>query len=707
MKPATNLLVLALTALFTIRAGCATDATRAEPLVVLKGSSTIRFADDGTPRQAVVAVRPIASPPESDEEPAVIEISLGDQRLSAPDDKLKAKWRRATDSTNAPKAIELELAETIRRPGIYTVLLAPLPVSNPIERLTVQLDIRLAKLGLPPKLVVARTVIPFLKPCETQTPLIVRETGGDTSVRNLSITRASAFSGTLPIATGVTPASTNIAIPAGGRKQVGYSVDPSTPLGTVNGTLTFSAPELAEPITLEYEVRTKLTSWCVPLVITLGFIVGWLVRKRLVDIAQLGEAREIAKTLLTKVDQSLAELPDKKLQDAVKPLRDTLDNARKQTKTAAIVEATKTLDETWRTALSQFNSRKVAATEKLAELKSLARPPLPLPPSTDQRLEAARKSIAQAAAALALNDVTEAERLLATQDSFPEDIWRTALRWQDGMQSVVQTLRTATVGLPAPIQSQFDERAKTVVLDRIKPQSVFNTPDLRRALFIDFHVEASDARALLTELSTRLGFEWNLIAKAVEPVRSKLQPQYDLLAAAIASFQPDLRQAVDDPALFSATMQNRLDELDTHWRATLLPQITPAEKRPKLEALANERQYLQLANALPGALGTLLEETAAVRTGVAPWLTLPTERLTAAGVEHAPAQRPNTPEPVEPLTPGEARFLQSVLLAVIYIAVYWILNADEFGNSMKDVAMLFITSFGLDLSVEGILKLKK
>ena len=43
--------------------------------------------------------------------------------------------------------------------------------------------------------------------------------------------------------------------------------------------------------------------------------------------------------------------------------------------------------------------------------------------------------------------------------------------------------------------------------------------------------------------------------------------------------------------------------------------------------------------------------------------------------------QPETLEPVEALTPGEARFLQSVLLAAIYIAVYWMLNHPTPGLS--------------------------
>jgi hypothetical protein len=83
------------------------------------------------------------------------------------------------------------------------------------------------------------------------------------------------------------------------------------------------------------------------------------------------------------------------------------------------------------------------------------------------------------------------------------------------------------------------------------------------------------------------------------------------------------------------------------------------------------------------------------------------ERVLPPVAERPDAVPPESPDPVVALTPGDARLLQSVLLAVVYIAVYWMLNADGFGTSIKDLAMLFVTSFGLDLSAEGILKLKK
>jgi len=711
MKRPTVLFVVALTALPTGGPLAASDAAAPAALIAPEGSSTIVFADHGGTRKAAVAVKPTTARPKPGEEPSVIEFSLGELRNPAPGEPLKVKWRRTKDPANAPEALEFELDDTVRRPGVYTVHIAPLPLSNPAERLRLQIDIKPAKLVLPQKLVVARTINLLLQATALQPKLDARESDRATRLPKLVVSRASAFAGTVPISAGLTVDPSIIAIPAGESVEVKYQVDEGVPLGTVTGALRFSATELSEPVALDYEVRTRLTPWFIPVVIALGFLVGWLVRKRLVDIAQLGEARERAKTLLAKVDKSLAELPDADFQHAVRSLRDELHEARNGKQTAAISEAMTKLDEVWRAALVEFNRRKVAAAEKLAELKSLAGPPLPLPPATDQRLAAARDADGRAANALALNKVADAERELRTQEALAEDIWRIALDWQERIAAIVRLLQTAPLGLPVHVQAQFAEQAKTVAFDRIKPQNAFDTPALRRTLFIEFHAEARDVRVLFSELSTRLGFEWNLIAKVLEPIRPKLQPQHNLLADAIASFRRDLEQAVDGPAPFAAMLEKRFEELDMDWRATLIakaPSTTPAANLTALKALADARQYLQLANGLVTAFGSLLGGDAVVReVGIVPWLTMSMERLPPPAFDRPQTRQPETPDPVEALTPGEARFLQSVLLAAIYIAVYWMLNADGFGNSMTDLAILFVTSFGLDLSAEGILKLKK
>ena len=185
--------------------------------------------------------------------------------------------------------------------------------------------------------------------------------------------------------------------------------------------------------------------------------------------------------------------------------------------------------------------------------------------------------------------------------------------------------------------------------------------------------------------------------------------RYRLLNEKIDSFRHGLELAVDDPESFAENLSTGLQELDEQWSATLMSKV-PNNSRDTLKPLLDARQYVQLANRLVPALagGTLLDAGAAepALTPV-PWPTTWIERLQPAFLGRRRAHSVESPDPIELLSPEQARGLQSLILAVIYIAVYWMLNADGFGNSLADVAILFITSFGLDLSAEGILQLKK
>jgi hypothetical protein len=692
----------------TTTAPAAPSASPTATAVAFEGSSTIVFADVDETRKAVAAIKPVTPGPKPDEEPTLLEFSLGDLRRSLADQPLKLRWRRSADPANPPDGIEFELDNKVRHPGTYTALIAPLPLTKPAERLRIQIEIKPAQLALPQKLVVARTSY-LVTTSALQPKLEVREKSGATRLPALSVTRASAFAGTVPIATGISPNTNPITLPAAGTVEVPYSVD-DVPVGTVTGALRFAADELTEPVTLDYEVRTRLSGWFIPLVIGLGFLVGWFVRKYLVQIAELGDAREQAKTLLGKVNDSLAHIPDSVFASALTELGANLDTAYRGKDAAAITAATKALDNGWRAALVEFARRKTDAAKKLAALETLTGPPLPLPAVTNARLESARVAAATAKSAIARDDVFTAEQSLTEQDSLAEDIAEIAvIKWQDPMKEAIKTLQDTPAGLPAPVQTQFAERTARVDLDRIK-RGYIPPADARRQLFLDFNAEAHDTHFLFKELATRLRLEWSLIAKALESIRDAL-PNYGSLEQEIEAFARGLEQAVNDPPAFVGSLYDKLAKLDQQWRETLVsPVTTPNET---LKKLAKERQYLQLAEALaqpqPPVGGPLLgaEETTPPSAG-APWLILstarPLPRTPAQPVESVAAQMP---EPAAILTPAEARKIQSVLLALLYIVLYWALYGEDFGNSIKDVATLFITSLALDLSVEGLLKLKK
>jgi hypothetical protein len=679
---------------------------QAAPVVVLEGPATVELVDTGTPRRARLAIKPGAPKPAPDDRPRVLELSFGNLRDPGLEGALAASWELAPDGT--PLALQLELKDAVRRPGTYRAVLAPLPKSRPDERVEFQINLVPAKLGLPEKLIVSRTLWWPLAPDELKPPLIIREDSRTTRLSALQISRLTASVGAVTTSTGLTPAAEPLAVAPGRQVDVPYSLDRGLPLGTITGKLRLSAPELADAATLDYEIRTRLSGAYIPVVIAIGFLLGWLVRKYLAGLIRLGEVRGSAARLLSPVATSLAERPDATFQAAVKPAWQSLAEARAGHNPDAIVAATTELDQKWRAALTDFTQRQVAAVALLDELRALAAPPLPLPASAAGLLPPARDAAQRARAALDRNDVVTASAELQALATLAQDLHRTALDWQDAMMRLVRDLRGAPLGLPAIVVKQFDERSASapLPLDGIKATTLLSSATERRALFIQFDTQFREARNRLRELASRLESEWAQINQAVQPVRPRL-PAFDALATLIAAFGQDVEAAADNPAGLTKGLSDRLRELHGHWNEALV-KPAPQAAQTNLKTLADQREYLKLAQELVKSFGNVPLGGAAQTLASVVWSVIAGSPLVAA--ETAPSATPGAralPAPAETPSADSPRFVQSIILGGLYIAVYWLLNADTFGTQLSDLATLLVTSFGLDLGVEALLRLKK
>jgi hypothetical protein len=678
---------------------------QAAPLVVLEGSATVELVDAGVPRRARLAIKPAAPKPTPEDRPQILELSFGNLRDPGLDGALSASWELAPGGT--PLALLLELKDTVRRPGSYRAILAPLPKSRPDERVELQINLVPAKLGLPEKLIVSRTVWWPLKPDELKPPLVVREESRTTRLSALQVSRLTSSAGAVTVSTGITPAADPVVIAAGRQITIPYTLDRGLPLGTVTGKLRLSAPELADAATLDYEIRTRLSSIYIPVVIAIGFLLGWLVRKYLAGLIRLAEVRESAGRLLSTVATALAERPDATFQAAVRPAWQALTEARAGNNPETIVTTTTDLDQKWRAALADFSQRQAAALALLDEIRALAAPPLPLPATTASALQRARDAAQRARAALDRNDVAAASSELQAV-TLVRDLHQAGLDWQDAVTHLVQALRTASLGLPAIVVKQFDERnaAAPLPLDGIKPNTPLTSAAERRALFLLFHTQFREARNRLAELAGRLDSEWALINQAVEPVRPRLQPAFGALAPAVVAFRKDVEAAADDPGAFAKSLTDRLQDLQGRWQEAI---VKPAPaNQPALTTLGNQREFLKLAHdlvrsfpnvPLGGPLSTAVSVAWSMVTGTS-----------LAAAETPPSATPGAralPAPVETPSIASPRFFQSVVLGGLYIAIYWLLNADTFGTQLSDLATLLVTSFGLDLGVEALLRLKK
>jgi hypothetical protein len=709
-RRATVFIAVLLTAALAVPAtAIATSAVvpSSAPVVALEGPATVELVDTPSVRRARLAVKPSIPKPAKGDEPRVLELALGNLRDSNLDGVLSLAWEAAPDGTAL--ALLLELKDTVRRPGTYRVVLAPLPTSRPADRLELQITLTPAKLGLPEKLVVSRTVRWPLDAEEVRQSLVAREESRTTRVSALEVSRVASSAAGLPVSMGITPARTPAAIPPDGQVEIPYDLDSGFPLGAVTGKLRFSAPELASPVLLDYEVRSRLSSAYIPVIIGLGFLLGWLVRKHLAKVIQLGEARDAAKRLLATVAATLAERPDAVFHQAVRRHWDSLVVARNGADPEAITAAITQLDEAWRDAVRKFGERQVAALALLDELRALAAPPLPLPPATGGPLRMAREAAERARIALAANDVATAEHEVRAVGVLAADVQRAGLDWQDKVGRLLSGLRSAPLGLPSVVVTQFDDRNRTApAFDAVKPETDLTTPNARRAMFVAFHRQVRDAHNRFAELSARLQAEWALIEQVVAPVRGKLTPAYAALAAALADFCKELEGAADDPAALESELVARLQALDTHWREGLLNQVAPAA-RPRATPLYEKREFLHLAQAVIQAMPNVVLNATQPTYVSGGWVAAAgaSRQGTADIVGSAAPGARSVPAPQEALTVHQARGLQSAVLAALYAGVYWALNADTFGAQLSEVGTLLVTSFGLDLGVEGLLKLKK
>jgi hypothetical protein len=685
--------------------------TGTSPLVALEGSTTVELADAVSPRCARLAVKPSTPKPVGDEQPRVLELSLGNLRNPGLGDALSAVWELAPD--RSPLALVVTLKDSVRRPGVYKAILAPLSASIPAERLELQISLAAAKLGLPEKLIVSRTLRWPLCADGFEPDLEVREESRAVRITALTVTRVTSNAGTTPLPVGLNPLPGPFAIAPGRSAHISYRVDPGLPLGSSTGKLRFSAPELADPVVLDYEVRTRLSSGYIPIIIVSGFFLGWLVRKRLATLIRLGQTRTAAARVLSSVDGALSERPDAVFQKALKPVWQKLARACAADDPDAIVAATAALDQELRANLVDFGQRQIAGLTGLDELRALAAPLLPLPKAALALLPPAREASDRARAALDRNDVVGAQAELAAVQGLAKGVHEVALQWQDDLRNLLEGLRRAALGLPAAVVSQFDQRSQSwPAIDVVKAGTTFSTPAERHALFVDFHSEFREARLRLIELAMRLDSEWVLIEQALAPVRARLQPAFDELASSVHRFQTDLEASADDPDALRQTLHEKLKRLADGWRGGLLDQA-PEAARANLSALYEGREFLKLASEVTKSLtvqNKMLGGGPAAVLASPEWSAQRVELPEAAPASVAPsvALRAFALPPIpETITVPEATFIRSAILATLYIAVYWMLHADTFGTQMSDTATLLLTSFGLDLGVEGLLQLKK
>lgn len=205
--------------------------------------------------------------------------------------------------------------DALQRQGAYTVTvlvrsgqqrqLLPLTLTRPAAQLripatvAVEREVWFPELGGGPWLIDVTELPAFLRPDDEAPPLSVVNTG-EGPLRSLDPVRGEAMTDGVAVTVGeglADPLAPDEAL------ELDYQVVGNPPLGTVNRSVELRSPQLADPVIVTFAITTRRSPWLIGLLVVLGLLLGWLLRKALPWISRRLATRSAQIRLLAEFDE--------------------------------------------------------------------------------------------------------------------------------------------------------------------------------------------------------------------------------------------------------------------------------------------------------------------------------------------------------------------------------------------------------------------
>jgi len=670
---------------------------------------------------------------ENAENPEVIEVSFGNLRDGSLVSLFVPHWEPSQSGT--PQALVIEVDDKIRRAGNYDLILNLQPKSVPTApRLKIQIVHAPSKLEVPEKLLVIRT-LQWPMPTKTdKMNLDIREASGLSGVAELGVESRASMLGTelvtgqLNVDTEDVKTPKKAFLPAGEPRVLPYELSGDFPLGTVTGSVRFLAPELSDPVTLNFEVRSRLTKAYILLAIILGLLFSWLLKVHLQNRIQLAEARSKGSELLGRVQANRSSHRDSAFRGAIDPAISDLENALRENDAAKTTEKTKALDDAWHSALMSFSTRRQDAQSALDDLRKVTDTNWVVPPSVLETLAKAKQDparnvdVQRIREQLAANDASKASQSTAElRRGLAQELRASAITWHSNIISYLKGLAGARAGLPRPVIAQLaDVLAKNAQgLERMNPEQIQADPSSAALVqFLrDFEAEYRLTCEVLKEFQVRLAEEWTEFSKALD-LSSEEVSQDRLLVRVkemLDTIALEANRSISSPPLAEKALQQCLVDLQKAWREAFGAMITsiPAASRPDVDALLQKQDFVlgaeevATARAKSGGRGALKLEAAQERTTLWPEFAGLWPPSSLSVVSTAP-QISGTPQALEALhlaSLGQirsAKAIQTIIVAVLITVWAYVYYAKAFGGTWSDLGLIFFAAFGLDITVDAL-----
>jgi hypothetical protein len=655
-----------------------------------------------------------------DEAPEVELVFLGAAPKDA--DKFSSKWI----GQPFPRAIEITLdpSET-KQAGTYDLYLNLQPHSDPgAGRLKIQLIRPAATIEAIPKLIINRTFWFIGYSSDSHPDLRVTETSKKSGVTISSVRQLSNSSiGTTPIGGTLDfVLDRHPEIKPGEQANIDYRLKNDFELGTATGTMRIDALQLANPVSFDFEVRSRVHWIYIGITIAVGLFISYLVKVKLQQRIEFDQAHLDAQRLVERITQEEGRHADPAFAAVYRNELDTLRQAMDADSAADINTAKLALDTAWHAALQAFAKKHQDQLDSLNKLRDVTNYDWLVPPEVARAVVDARTAQVEVAQLIDRDDLAAAEnRRRAIIQLLGDQIQAAALNWQNNEQQILTVLLAGHPGISAANTAALTKPATDLLstLRKVDGNTPLATPEQIQQTLSDLKFERSSAQQFFQWLSNTIQME-RAEAQAQIPDPPPAVWNADTFAGALAAettCTTFLRTLTDDPKV--AELPRQLNAVHQAWTNALQNQFA-APPNALVQAQLDARNYVQATriafqqrSAPPGA-------AAALAMSPGPGFVPPEFQRDTAGAAALPVyaihtlfQTIATPSPAVSTTVTDAttlrkeKRLQSLVIGFLLIVAGYGLQLSTFVGTFTDFSTLFFWAFALDLTVDQIGKLAK
>ena len=500
----------------------------------------------------------------------------------------------------------------------------------------------------------------------------------------------------------------SLLVPPGQARCLEYAARGDFPWGSQVQSYSLMASELAAPVPITFDVRTRLWRIYVVVYILLGGLIGFVVKIKLQQGIDRREAVDLALALEEKVATDLAKHQDSRFRSALQDPLAALQQARSGARVEDIVAARTALDAAWRAVLADLATRRTTAEQLVDRLRTVAETQWQLPQTLLQAIDALRLRVGRIRELLAADAVSQATDLATAAVKETRDSLAVALAaWQAGVVDLFDAVVNSPVGLSPAVVAVATAAASEA---RMRIGSAQLSPTASADELITVLSAASNEVRAARKVARVIGLALDQETDRVAATLGRSREELPKVVAAVLQVRDALFAGIDRPDLGPSVVRQSLATISKSWKETF--EGFAGGALPKaLTDLLDQQRFGETATALVESLrGESDQAVRVVRRDVAP--------AVAADDPAVPIQNFSTRTgPADILAPiqalrartqreiAAAKLLQTVVVMLLACVVGYGLFAPKFVGDYQDFIIIFFWAFTLDLSVDAVTRL--